>query len=58
MNKPIQKPITDDREKGEIANRRKALQTMTTFAGYAAPFTVLALTRKTDAASHKYAKPR
>jgi|HubBroStandDraft_4_1064222.scaffolds.fasta_scaffold4813312_1 hypothetical protein len=51
MNPEKQKPTTENAEGGNLTDRREALLKAGKFAAYAAPFTVLALTNKAEAAT-------
>jgi hypothetical protein len=51
MNPERQNPGAEDNPVDERKNRREALIGVGKFAAYAAPFTLLALTNKADAAT-------
>lgn len=51
MNNETRNPGPEENEAGEQTERRQALLKMGRFAAYAAPFTVLALSKKAEAAT-------
>jgi hypothetical protein len=51
MNEQTHKAAPDQKETAELTGRREALLKVGKLAAYAAPFTVLALTNKAEAAT-------
>jgi hypothetical protein len=51
MDEQINQEPIRDRETPEAEDRRDAVKKLSRFAAYAAPFTLLALTKKADAAT-------
>jgi hypothetical protein len=51
MNPEKQNPSTENVDAGDRSDRREALLNAGKFAAYAAPFTLLALTNKAEAAT-------
>lgn len=51
MNPEEQNPTTENVKDGGLTDRREALIKTGKFAAYAAPFTLLALTKKAEAAT-------
>jgi len=51
MNNETQNRNVEESTDGKVTERREALRKMGKFAAYAAPFTVLALTNKAEAAT-------
>jgi hypothetical protein len=56
MDPNIQNEV-EDRQTMDSENRRDAVRKLGKFAAYAAPFTVLALTKKADAATGSGPRP-